>query len=328
MERQTQQLITLVDDLLDVSRVTTGKLKLRKRRVELADVIQSAVEASQPVIAQARHELTVDISEQPIHLDADPNRLAQVLSNLLNNAAKYTLDGGRIWLTAKRQGVDVVISIKDTGLGISADMQERIFDMFAQIRHPGDNGTPGLGIGLTLVKSLVQMHAGSIEVHSEGGGKGSEFRVRLPILAELPTEEQQQVDTDTGEAKSKHRVLIVDDNEEAAEMLGMIIETLGNEVRTAYGGQQGIEIAAEFRPEVVFMDLRMPDMDGFEAARRIRQQQPSGGQAITLVALTGLGQDEDKQRTKEAGFHHHLVKPAKRSDLQELFAEQSQRKSA
>ena len=326
MERQTRQLITLVDDLLEVSRVTTGKLELRKCRVELADVIESAVEASQPLIDQARHELTVDISEEPIHLDADPHRLAQVLSNLLNNAAKYTPDGGRIWLTAERQGVEVVISIKDTGIGISADMQERIFDMFTQIGHPVDNGTSGLGIGLTLAKSLVEMHGGSIEVHSDSARKGSEFRVRLPILVEAPTEEQQSVETDNGEAKTKHRVLIVDDNKEAAEMLGMIVETLGNEVRTAYGGQQGIEIAAEFRPEVVFMDLRMPDMDGFEAARHIRQR--PGGEAITLVALTGSGQEEDKQRTKEAGFHRHLVKPATRPDLQELFAEQSQQKSA
>ncbi len=323
MERQTRQLITLVDDLLDVSRVTTGKLKLRKRRVELADVIQSAVEASHPLIAQARHQLTVDISEQPIHLDADPHRLAQVLSNLLNNAAKYTLDGGHIWLTAERQGVEVVISIKDTGIGISADMQGRIFDMFTQIRNPVDTGTPGLGIGLTLVKSLVQMHGGSIEVHSDSASKGSEFVVRLPILTEAQTEEEQPVETDKGGAK--HRVLIVDDNKEAAEMLGMLVEMLGNEVRTADGGRQGIEIAAEFRPELVFMDLRMPGMDGFEAARHIRQQ--PGGQAITLVALTGSGQEEDKRRTKEAGFHRHLVKPASRSDLQELFAK-LERKSA
>ena len=324
MERQTQQLITLVDDLLDVSRVTTGKLKLRKRRVELADVIQSAVEASQPLIAQARHELTVDISEQPIHLDADPNRLAQVLSNLLNNAAKYTLDGGRIWLTAERQGVEVVISIKDTGIGISAEMQGRIFDMFTQIRNPVDTSTPGLGIGLTLVKSLVQMHGGSIEVHSDSASKGSEFVVRLPILAEAPTDEQQPVETDRRGAKQ--RVLIVDDNKEAAEMLGMIVQRLGNEVRTAYGGRQGIDTAAEFRPELVFMDLRMPGMDGFEAARHIRQQ--PGGQAITLVALTGSGQDTDKKRTKEAGFHHHLVKPARRADLQALFARKSRQRSA
>jgi PAS domain S-box-containing protein len=318
IERQTRQLITIVDDLLDVSRFTTGKLELRKRRVRLADVVQSAVEASQPLIAQARHELTVDIPEPPIDLDADPHRLAQVVSNLLNNAAKYTPDGGRIWLTTEAQGDEVVISVKDTGIGIATEMQEGIFDMFTQIKHPVNHGTAGLGIGLTLAKSLVQMHAGSIEVYSEGGGKGSEFRVRLPLLAEVPTEERQQVDIDTGEAKSKSRVLIVDDNKEAAEMLGMIIETLGNEVRTAYGGQQGIEIAAEFRPEVVFMDLRMPDLDGFEAARHIRKR--PGGEAITLVALTGSGHEEDKRQTKEAGFHCHLVKPATRSHLQELFA--------
>jgi CheY-like chemotaxis protein len=203
-------------------------------------------------------------------------------------------------------------------------MQERIFDMFTQIRNPVDTSTPGLGIGLTLVKSLVQMHGGSIEVHSDSASKGSEFVVRLPILAEAPTDEQQPVETDRRGAKQ--RVLIVDDNKEAAEMLGMIVQMLGNEVRTAYGGRRGIEIAAEFRPELVFMDLRMPGMDGFEAARHIRQQ--PGGQAITLVALTGSGQDTDKKRTKEAGFHHHLVKPARRSDLQELFARKSQQKSA
>jgi two-component system CheB/CheR fusion protein len=284
--------------------------------VELAEVVESAVEASQPFIAEAGHELTVDTPEEPIHLDGDPHRLAQVLANLLSNAAKYTPEGGRIWLTAEAQGDEVVISVKDTGIGIAAEMQERIFAMFTQIKHPV-NQNAGLGIGLTLAKSLVQMHAGSIEVRSEGGGKGSEFRVRLPILAEVPAEEQQQVDTDTGEAKSKHRVLIVDDNEEAAEMLSMITETLGHEVRTAYRGEQGIEIAAEFRPEVVFLDLKMPGMDGFEAARHIRRR--PGGEAITLVALTGSGLEEDKRRSKEAGFDRHLVKPAMRSDLQKLF---------
>jgi PAS domain S-box-containing protein len=322
MERQTRQLITLVDDLLDVSRITTGKLELRKRRVKLADVVQSAVEASQPLMAQARHQLTVDGPEQPIDLDADPHRLAQVLSNLLNNAAKYTPDEGHIWLTVKRLDGSVVISVKDTGIGIAPEMQERVFDMFAQINSV-DKATSGLGIGLTLVKSLVQMHGGSIEVHSNSVHRGSEFLVRLPTLGEAPIEDQQPADADDVEPKSSHRVLIVDDNKEAAEMLGMIVEMLGNEVRTAFDGRQGIEIAAEFRPELVFLDLRMPYMDGFEAARHIQQQ--SWGHAVTLVALTGWGQDEDRQRTKEAGFHHHFVKPATRSDLQDLFAKLEQK---
>jgi CheY-like chemotaxis protein len=264
----------------------------------------------------------MDISEQPIHLDADPHRLAQVLSNLLNNAAKYTPDEGHIWLTVKRLVGSVVISVKDTGIGIAPEMQERVFDMFTQINSV-DKATSGLGIGLTLVKSLVHMHGGSIEVHSNSVHRGSEFLVRLPTLGKAPIEDQQPADADDGEPKSSHRVLIVDDNKDAAAMLSMIVEKLGNEVRTAFDGRQGIEIAAEFRPELVFLDLRMPYMDGFEAARHIQQQ--SWGHAVTLVALTGWGQDEDRQRSKEAGFHHHFVKPATRSDLQDLFAKLEQK---
>jgi signal transduction histidine kinase/ActR/RegA family two-component response regulator len=320
MERQTNQLVTLVDDLLEVSRIKWGKLQLRKRRVRLIEIVQSALEASQPLINEAKHELQCDIPAEPIELDGDPNRLAQVISNLLSNAAKYTPKGGRIRLAAERRGGDVVISVKDTGIGIPAEMQENIFEMFAQAKHPLQKGVPGLGIGLALVKSLIEMHEGSIEVHSDGTGKGSEFRVRLPIQVEPPLEEPQRVQPEQAAlARQKRRVLVVDDNQAAARMLGVLVEMLGHEARTAYSGFEGIQAAQEFQPDLIFLDIGMPKMDGFEAARRIRQQ--PWGRAIRLVALTGWGYDQDKQRAKEAGFDQHLVKPATTADLQQAFYE-------
>lgn len=324
MERQTQQMATLIDDLLDVSRITQGKLQLRKCRVKLADVVRNAVEASSPFILEAGHELTVSIPEQLIYLEADPHRLAQVLSNLLNNAAKYTKEGGRIWFTAERQESEVVIMVKDTGIGIPTEMLERVFEMFAQIDRPMEKGYTGLGIGLTLVKSLVEMHGGRIEVHSEGPNQGSQFSVRLPFLVEWSMQESRVAPPEQGEAApGKRRVLVVDDNKAAADMLSMIVKMLGNEVRTAGDGQQAVTVAAEFLPDMVVMDLGMPRMNGYDAARYIRQQ--SWGEKIMLVALTGWGKEEDRQRTEEAGFDHHLVKPAEPAALQELFNKLEQR---
>lgn len=319
MERQTQQLMAIVDDLLDVSRITRGKLELRRCPVKLADVIQSAVEASRPFIEEASHELSVTLPEKPISLHADPHRLAQVLSNLLGNAAKYTPEGGRIALLAERQGSDVLVKVQDNGIGIPQEMVDRIFEMFAQIDRPMEKNYTGLGIGLTLVKSLVQMHGGTVEVHSEGENRGSEFRVRLPILVERRDEAQKpDRGQETVPSEFKHRVLVVDDNKAAAELLGMVVRMLGHEVRTAGDGQEGFEVAEVFLPDVVLMDLGMPRMNGFEAARKIREQ--PWGQQMRLIALTGWGQAEDKQRTKEAGFDHHLVKPAEPAELQRLLA--------
>ncbi len=320
LERQTQQLITLVDDLLDVSRMTLGKLNLRKCRVLLSDVVKSAVEASEPLMAEAGHELTIAIPEHPIYLDADPHRLAQVLSNLLNNASKYTPDGGRIWLSAERQASEVLIQVKDTGIGIPADKRDRIFEMFSQIDRPMEKGYTGLGIGLTLVKSLVEMHGGTIEVKSDGPARGSEFQIRLPILTDKPIEEKFSAEVDSSEAvERKRRVLIVDDNAAAAKMLSLIVKMLGNEVRTAGDGREAVELASQFLPEVVLMDLGMPRMNGYEAARQIRQQ--SWGENMMLIALSGWGQDDDKRKTKEAGFDHHLIKPAEPSELRKLLQE-------
>ncbi len=316
MERQVQQMVRLIDDLLDVSRITQSKMELRTCRVALADVVQSAIEATRPFIDEAGHELTLTLPEESIFLEADPNRLAQVLSNLLNNSTKYTPVGGHIWLSAERQGSDVLLRVKDNGLGIPADMRDSIFEMFTQIDRPLEKGYTGLGIGLTLVKRLVEMHNGSIEVHSDGPDQGSEFRVRLPILIETQAAESALIE-DTAKTASL-RILVVDDNKAAATMLKMVVKMLGNEVRAAHDGQEAVEVAADFRPDVVLMDLGMPRMSGYEAARHIREQ--AWGQNMVLVALTGWGQEEDRERTREAGFDHHLVKPAEPAALQELLA--------
>ena len=322
MERQTQQLITLVDDLLDVSRITQGKLRLRRCEVMIAEVVRSAVEASRPWIDEAGHRLNVSVPREPIGLHADPNRLAQVISNLLNNAVKYTPGGGQIELSVRPIAGNVEIVVRDDGIGIPAEMQRRVFEMFAQINGPLEKGYVGLGIGLTLVRSLVEMHGGTIAVHSEGEGRGSEFTVRLPIATPPPPRDDVSRNDDPGPSQAaaqppRRRVLVVDDNQAAANMLAMVVKMLGNEVRTAGDGQQAIEVAAEYLPEVVLMDIGMPRLNGYEAARHIRQQ--SWGGAMLLVALTGWGQEEDRQRTRDAGFDHHLVKPADPATLKSLL---------
>ncbi|MCA9114607.1 MAG: PAS domain S-box protein [Planctomycetaceae bacterium] len=324
MERQTRQMVRLIDDLLDVARITQGKLQLRTRRVTVAEVVQHAVEASQPFINEAGHELTVRLPEQPVYLTADPSRLAQVFSNLLINSTKYTPRGGRIEFTAEHQGSNVLVKVKDNGIGIPAEMQFGIFEMFTQIDRPLEKGYKGLGIGLTLVKQLVEMHEGRIEVHSDGEGQGSEFSVQLPVQAAEPAFPEQEGQTEPDGTTSRHRILVVDDNRAAADMLSMVVRMLGNEVRTSYDGEQAIRAAAEFTPDLILMDLGMPRMNGYEAARHIREQ--PWGEPMMLVALTGWGQDEDRQRTREAGFDHHLVKPAEPAELKKLFQDLRQKK--
>lgn len=317
MERQTQQMVRLIDDLLDVSRIMLGKLTLRKCRVDLADVLQSAIESTQPAIVAGRHELTVAAPEQPIYLEADPNRLAQVVSNLLNNAVKYSKAGGRILLTAGTGDGQVIITVEDAGIGIPTDMQTRIFEMFSQIGHPLEAGYTGLGIGLSLTKSLVRMHGGTIEVHSAGTGQGSRFTVRMPLgTSRSEPRGPESAGAETA-ARRKLRVLVVDDNKAGADMLGTLVRILGQDVRTVYDGAAGVEAASRFRPDVVFLDLGMPKMSGYDVAQQIRAQ-PSGDD-VMLVALTGWGQEEDKRRTREAGFDRHLVKPADPADLQAIF---------
>ncbi len=318
MERQTQQLVTLVNDLLDVSRITRGKFELRKTRVAVQDVIRDAVEACRPFIDEANHKLTVTPPEHPIVVEGDPNRLVQVVSNLLSNAAKYTPKGGSIFLHADLDGKDVVLSVRDTGIGIPTDMLERVFEMFAQINRPQDETYAGLGIGLTLVKSLVDMHGGTVTVESEGENRGSVFRVRLPVLAAAPSPTVEAVKPiEEPKEVTSLRVLVVDDNKPAAKLLATLIQIFGNDVRTANNGNEACAVAEQFRPNVVFMDLGMPEMDGFEAARHIRQQ--PWGREMVLVAVSGWGQEDDKRQTKEAGFDHHLVKPADQPDVEEVL---------
>ncbi len=319
MERQAQQMVRLIDDLLEMSRITQGKLELRKCRVTLADVVKSAVEATRPFIDEAGHVLSITLPSQPISLDADPHRLAQVFSNLLNNSAKYTPPGGRILLSAERQGSDAIVSVKDNGIGIPSDRMERIFDMFAQVKHPLEEGYTGLGIGLTLVKSLVELHDGQVEVRSDQANQGSEFLVRLPLFADETEGAPPATPVEKVAAAIKRRVLVVDDNKAAADMLRLVVKMLGHDVRVASDGQEGVEIAAAFLPEMVLMDIGMPKMNGYEAAQAIRQQ--SWGRQMMLVALTGWGQDEDRRRTHEAGFDHHFVKPVELLDLQRILGE-------
>lgn len=319
MERQTQQLVSLVDDLLEVSRITRGTLELRRTRVTLAEVITSATESCQPLLNQADHALTLNLPERPIVLEADPNRLAQVLANLLNNAAKYTPAGGHIWVSAKEHEGEAVVTVKDSGIGIPADRLDHIFEMFVQIDGAQDNSNQGLGVGLALAKSLVEMHGGKIGVTSGGPGKGSTFNLRLPLPEEAPAMEVEIMQPEAPViSASRYRVLVVDDNTDAASTLGMLIEMLGHDVKTADGGLQAIALAEAFRPQVIFMDLGMPEMDGFAAAQRIRQQ--LWGSDVLIVALSGWGQAEDKRKTREAGFDYHLVKPAELAELKQVLA--------
>ncbi|WP_164103875.1 hybrid sensor histidine kinase/response regulator [Candidatus Laterigemmans baculatus] len=318
LEAQVRQMVHLVDDLMDVSRITRGKLVLRKSRMDLAIAVRSAVDAAKGLIDDSGHQLTVELPEQPLWLEADPTRLTQVFSNLLNNAAKYTQRNGRIWLTVEQQPEVAVVTIRDNGTGIPGHMLESIFSMFTQVDHSLERGQGGLGIGLTLVKTLVEMHDGSITVHSDGEGHGSEFVVRLPLVASAD-EPAAAASSEPPKTSQRLQVLVVDDNEDAAKMLAMIVRALGHEVQTAHDGSQAVERAAASRPDVVLMDLGMPRMNGYEAAQKIREQE--WGKEVLLVALTGWGQEEDRRRTKAAGFDHHLVKPVESAVLQQLFAE-------
>ncbi len=321
MERQVQHLVRLVDDLLDVSRVMRGKIELRREPVELATVIARAVETAQPLIEVQGHRLEISVSNESLLLDADPVRLAQVVGNLLTNAAKYTEPGGRIWLTAERAGGEAVLKVRDSGIGIAPDMLPRIFELFVQVDHAATRSQGGLGIGLTLVKNLVEMHGGTVEARSEGLGKGCEFVVRLPLLVREGPEPvaerngEQRQDTPT----PGHRLLVVDDNRDAADSLATLLRLQGHDVRVVHDGVAALEAAKRFRPALIFLDLGMPRMDGYEVARRIRTT--PGLEGTVLAALTGWGQQEDRRRTAEAGFDHHLVKPPEPKALERLLSD-------
>lgn len=318
MERQLGQMVRLIDDLLDVSRISRGKLELRKERVDLAAVLRNAVETARPLIEAAGHKLNLTLPRQPIHLDADPVRLAQVFSNLLNNAAKYMDRGGQIWLAAEREEEEVAVTVRDAGIGIPAESLLSIFDMFSQVDRSLERAHGGLGIGLTLVKQLVEMHGGSVHARSEGSGTGSEFTVRLPAVSRPPAAPAPRGHAARRGIPVTFRILVADDNQDSAESMGTLLRLMGHEVRTVRDGVQALKEAAEFRPDVILMDIGMPLMNGYDTARRIREQR--WGQGVVLVALTGWGQDQDKRRARETGFDLHFTKPLNPRDLEQLLA--------
>jgi CheY-like chemotaxis protein len=286
-------------------------------------VLQQAVEVSSPAMEAARQELTVTLPSQPVYLNADAVRLAQVFSNLLNNAAKFTPQQGRIWLTAERQNSDVVVFVKDTGIGIAPSMLSEIFDLFMQIDHSLARARGGLGIGLTLVRRLVEMHGGSVNAFSEGTDRGSEFVVRLPGVIEPPVPAPGKP-TDS-EMVTGRRILVVDDNHDSAESLALLLGMAGNETRSAFDGVQAVEAAATFRPDVILLDIGSPKLNGYEVARRIREQ--PWGKDVMLVAVTGWGQAEDREKSAEAGFDEHVVKPMDHAALKALVSRTSSKKN-
>jgi len=316
-ERQLNQMVRLVDDLLDLNRITHDRLELRRNEVDLSSVIQQAVEVARPLIDAAEQELIVDLPEEPIHLNADRARLAQVFGNLLNNSCKYTGPNGTITLSAKQMDGEVVVTVKDNGAGIPRDKIDSIFDMFMQIDRSSERSQEGLGIGLTLVKRLVQMHDGSIEAHSDGEGHGSEFTVRLPVISK-PAVSAPRTDT-ASESSTQHRVLIVDDNRDSADSLAMLFEITGNKTFVAHDGVEALEAIDQHRPEVVLLDIGLPKLDGHEVCRRIRAK--AWGKDIVIIALTGWGQDDDRRKSEQAGFNGHLVKPVDYDNLLSLLAE-------
>ncbi|MBY0521931.1 MAG: response regulator [Gemmataceae bacterium] len=317
--RQVAQLTRLVDDLLDVSRITRGKINFHKERVELASVIARAVETSRPLIDARKHELRLALPADPLWLEADSTRLGQVLGNLLNNAAKYTPESGTIWLSCCREAGEIVIRVRDTGVGIPADMLPYVFDLFMQADRSLDRSEGGLGIGLTLVRSLVSLHGGSVEALSAGPGHGSEFVVRLPALpVEQPETSRLMPNGAPLSWKSNRRVLVVDDNEDSAETLAMVLKLSGHDVRMAHDGNSAIRLAQAFQPEVVLLDIGLPGMSGIEVARQLRQD--PGLKHALIAAITGYGQDSDRQRSEEAGFDAHLVKPIDLDELRSLLS--------
>jgi CheY-like chemotaxis protein len=321
IDRQVSHLSRLIDDLLDVSRITRNRLDLRRQTVDLAEVVNGAVETSRQLIEECGHTLTVTLPPEPLYVHADLVRLAQVFTNLLTNAAKYTDRGGLISLTAERQEREIVVRVTDTGVGIPTEKLPRLFEMFFQVDGSLGRARGGLGIGLSLVRRLVELHGGTVKAYRAGRGKGSEFTVRLPILTEEPKAQSAHgsAGVTVAKAETARRILVVDDAPDSADALARVLQLCGNDVQTAYDGVAAVEAAERWRPDVVLFDLGMPKLNRFDACRRIREH--AWGKSMVLVALTGWGQDEDKRRTKEAGFDGHLVKPVDPDVLTKLLAE-------
>jgi signal transduction histidine kinase len=316
LERQVKHMVRLVDDLLEVSRITRNKIELRKEPVELAAVIQNAVETSSPLIDANQHQLALSLPSRPVLLDGDMVRLGQVFANLLNNAAKYTPPGGQIWLTARCIDREVIVSVRDTGSGIPTNLIPRIFEPFVQAEHGMGRTQGGLGIGLTLVKRFVEMHGGTVEVKSSVIGQGTEFVVRLPMTSHGHAGNTEAA----GQSPAlllPRRILVVDDNRDAAESLATLLKLLGANLRIAYSGNEAMQAIRQFLPHVVLLDLGLPDMNGYEIARWVREQ--ADLRDVRLIALTGWGQEDARSRSRDAGFDYHLVKPADVNVLESLL---------
>jgi signal transduction histidine kinase/ActR/RegA family two-component response regulator len=319
MQRQTGHMVRLIDDLLDVSRINRNKMELRRAPITVADVVSNAVETARPLIEASGHQLEIALPDEPLLVDGDLTRLAQVFSNLLTNSAKYTERGGRIRLEARRDAGDVVVSVRDTGIGIPRESLANIFDMFSQVDRTLERSTGGLGIGLALVRGIVEMHGGQVTAASEGAGRGTEFRVRVPLI-EIASEATSEANGGRRRPQSDRpwRVLVVDDNRDSAESMAELLRAYGNEVAVAHDGLEAVARAEALHPEIVLMDVAMPHMNGLEATRRIRAQ--PWGRGMIIVALTGWGQEADRARTAQAGCDGHLVKPVSLDTLTDLFA--------
>ena len=317
MERQMKHMVRLVDDLIDVSRITRNKLELRKQSVDLAQVLRTAIEANQPLIAEKGHRLEVSLPITPVTLDADATRLVQVFSNLLNNSTKYTEPGGRISVIAERNGAHARVVISDDGDGIPVQMLPRVFEMFTQFDSSIERTQGGLGIGLSMVKRLVEMHGGTISIQSEGIGRGTQAEVRLPATL-APAPAPWAMKAELPPPRKARRIVVADDNHDAADSLAKLLTIMGNEVRTAYDGVDAVDLASQFQPHVVMLDIGMPRMNGHEACRRIREI--PGLENTVMIAVTGWGQDEDRLRSQEAGFDLHLTKPIDPAAVESLLA--------
>ncbi len=318
IDRQVNYLVRLVDDLLDVSRISQGKIQLQMENLDLATVVDRALESSRPLIHAREHTINVSVAKEPLAIEADPVRLVQVLANLLNNAAKYTPEKGRIDLSVEREGDQAVVKVRDTGVGISPEILPRLFDLFTQSKRSLDRSEGGLGIGLTLVRHITEMHGGTVEASSAGPGLGSSFTLRLPIASNSSPRAPKAVLPALTKALRAVRVLVVDDNQDSVATLSRLLHVMGNQAMTAHDGARALELAAKFRPDVILLDIGLPGMDGYEVARRIRSL--PGLESTVLVALTGYGSTEDRQHSENAGFHAHLVKPVDLDELGEILA--------
>jgi PAS domain S-box-containing protein len=322
VERQVKQLTLLIDDLLEIARVTTGRVHLRRERSDLRVIVESAVEAARPVVERRKHDLCVSLPPEPVWLDVDACRVEQVVTNLLTNAAKYTLEGGRIWLGLAREKDEAVVRVSDTGIGISPELLPRVFDLFTQGEASLDRSDGGLGIGLTLVQRLVELHGGTVAASSPGLSRGSEFVVRLPAVSvSEPLPSTEPLTGTTQSSEKKRRLLIVDDNTDAAYTLAELLRLSGHEVRVAYSGLAALEAAAECRPEAVLLDIGLPGMSGYEVAARLRRDPKVELNSVCLIAITGYGLDSDRALIRQAGFNHHLVKPVDPRRLHQLLAQ-------